>query len=533
MMRFLFLLILLGLTPVAAAQVATVPMGDPVYHDLDRVLATGLVDYGFAGQRPYTRREIARMVASAQRKLPSPRANQATTRIIARLAERFATEIHMLGGGVRGAWTSRLLIHGEVMGLSSPARGIPDDPVGSVDATINPLVDGRAGRSYMEGASAAIEADQEVLFSSWFAARVRPRAIAGRHAGRNDHGPSMQAASAAVKMRNIVAEIGRQEIVLGQGMEGGLMSSTSSRPLDMLRFTTDAPFRAPLFSRVLGPMRGTVLVADLGADQRFPHSAFVEYKLSTHPFRRLEIAAAVSAILLGEGAPRTSAWNYFIDLVPPLKYLLPDDSAQFSNKMAGWEYRLRIPEWRGLQMYAEHAFDDMDPRRWGSTFWEDGGHLVGVSMQNLAGDGALSATAELHHTGLRFYQHANFTSGMAFNGTLLGSPLGNEADAGYLRVRWDGGGVTTLTVDVSAERRDGDVITVVATQPDLSGFRFERVAFNPAERRQRAVVSFTRDAARRRMTLRAGVERVANFSFVGGARRTNFLIGATVDAFGR
>jgi hypothetical protein len=518
------------------AQVSTVPMGDPVYQDIDRVLATGLVENGYSSQRPYTRREIARMLVSVQRKPYERQLNAVTLRIIERLRARFAPEIRMLAG--QDAPEAREAVYrwrAEALGLSSPPRGIPEDFTGTVAASINPLLNDRSGRQYGEGGNLAAELEFERALLRRLSVRVRPRLLTGANAGETNAFGSLQNASVSLKVRNIITEVGRHDVIFAQGMESGFMSSTSARPLDMVRFTTDAPFRLPILSRVFGAGRGNLVIADLGPRQHFPNSTLIAYKLASFPTQRFELAATVLAVQGGRGAPTTSLWEHVKDLIPALKYLLEDDVTQFSNKMAGWEYRLRIPELRGMQIYAEHAFEDMDPRRWGSTFWEDGGIIFGTSLQNLAGDGALSGTFEFHHTGLRFYQHTIFRTGMAFNGTLLGNPLGNDANGAYLRLRWDEGRQNALTIDAAVERRDGDLYRTQSDPPNDDNFRFERLENNPAEWRERVVTSWMRDDPRggRRTTLQLGLERVQNFAFAGGRTRTNFLIGATVDAYRR
>ena len=534
-MTFRSIAALLCIVPrVAAAQVSTVPMGDPVYPDLDRVIAAGLVENGFASQRPYTRREIARMLVSAQRSLPERTVTPATRRILERLSARFDPDIRALRGeDVPMTRAAVLRWRGDVLGLASPSRRIPDDFTGQVDATVNPLLNDRSGRYFGEGGNVAGEVEYERAVRPWLSVRVRPRAVAGVHAGDATAHGSLQTASASAKAWNIIAEVGRHEILLTQSMASGLLTSTSARPLDMVRFSTDAPFRVPGFSKVFGPLRGNLVVADLGPRQWFPHSVLVQYKLSGLPARRFELGAMVLSIQGGRGAPTTTVWETIKDLIPALKYLLADDTTQFSNKLAGWDYRLRIPELRGLQLYAEHAFEDMDPRRWKSTLWEDGGHVVGASLQNLAADGALSGVLELHHTGLRFYKHAFFRSGIAFNGTLLGDPLGTDANGAYLRLRWDEGRQRTLMVDAALERREGDFWRSVATAPNDADFRFERVVDNPPEWRERIVASLERDRLGRRTTLQLGVERVRTFRFIDGRSRTNFLAAVSVDAYRR
>jgi len=298
-----------------------------------------------------------------------------------------------------------------------------------------------------------------------------------------------------------------------------------------VRIANDTPFYAPSFLRHLGPLRATLLVADLGDYQRFPHSNVIAYKLSGNPISsRFELSASVQSEQGGRGAPAGTVWDHFEDIIPALKYLLPDNKTQFSNKMAGWEYRFRVPEWRGLQLYLEHQFDDMDPRRWRSTLWEDGGHIAGLSLANLGDGGALSGTAEFHHTGIRYYEHRVFNSGVAFDRALIGDPLGPKGDGGYLQLRWDRGGASTFTVDGAIERRSGNVYTAVSNlDVGESDFHFERLEAKPAEWRRRIVASWVLNAPNRRLTVDAGFERAANFAFVGGATRNNVLAAATLE----
>jgi hypothetical protein len=230
----------------------------------------------------------------------------------------------------------------------------------------------------------------------------------------------------------------------------------------------------------------------------------------------------------GRGAPKGTFVDHAMDLIPIFKYLLPDNTTQFSNKMAGWEYRLRLPELKGLQLYAEHAFEDMDPRRWASTFWEDGGHIVGASVNDLGPDGALSAAWEFHHTGLRFYKHGVFLSGMTFNGTLFGDPLGNQGNGTYLRMNWDRGGSRTFATTLALERRTGDEYYSVSEGPNEDNFHFERLRAFPAEWRSRVDATYGFRWRRTDYSIRGAYERVRDFAFTSGERRNNFLVGLSI-----
>jgi hypothetical protein len=516
---------------LAAQATVTVPVQDPVYRDLDRLFGSGLIKTMIVGQRPYSRRDIARIVLDASQSPPRRSMSAGNRRILARLARQFAPEIEALRDAK--APLERVVVHDarlEAVGTNSPPRAIPSDGSGGIDADVNPLLAGRAGRIYRVGTNVAADADVALRAARSLVVRIDPRVVANVNGSGTLTQGSIEAASVTWLVRNIAIEAGRQQFVWGQGMEGGLLGSSSGRPLDMVRIATDTPF----FLYKIGPTRGSLVVGQLGANQRFPHSTFVAYKLSGNPFvSRFELSASVFAEQGGRGAPGATLVDNLVDLVPALKYTLQSQNrAQFSNKFAGWEYRLRLPELSGLQLYAEHQFDDMDPRRWRSTLWEDGGHLVGFSFAQLGAESNLSTAVEFHHTGIRYYKHGVFTSGIAFNRVLIGDPLGNQADGGYWRLAWDAGGASTVTLDAAVERRGGDDYNAIVdgTPPNETNFRFVKLQARANEFRHRAGVTWLyRAPTRWRGSLEAAYEHAANYAFVGGASRNGFLLSAGVE----
>ena len=495
-----------------------VPLTDPVYEVLDQVIGSGLVRTVIYGERPYTRREIGRIVAEASAHAKTRQVSRSTTAQLARLNARFADEKD------RPAvqWVSA-----DVIGLDSPSRDIPPAPVGAVAADLNPLLNGRGGRRFGQGPTFATEASTIWSLGRHLLITAQPRVALGGTGASRFAEASMQELSVAGSLGNLVAEVGRQPLIWGPGIDGGLMLSSSGRPLDMIRVSTAAPWRAPWVFKWLGLLRATGFLADLGPRQNFPNAKVAAYKLSGQVTSYFELAAAVLVHEGGRGAPEVSLYQRFIDLVPALKYTLPNSTVQFSNKLAGWDMRFRIPKLHGLQLYSEHVFDDMDPRRWKSTLWQDGGHVVGASLAQLGSGGGVVATAEFHHTGLRFYQHTPFTSGITFNRTLLGDPLGPQGDGGYLRFRHDGGGSTSWRLDAAVERRGGDSWGTTSDTPGDANFRFVLVQQRPAEWRQRLALQWSlAPTVGQRFTLQTGVERVRDAGFVAGARRMNSMLGA-------
>jgi hypothetical protein len=520
----------LFVTPTTAllAQISPlVAIDDPVYADLDMIVGSGLVRTVIRGHRPYTAREIERVIREAGAAATAKPANASAMRVLARLERRFPASMTVdsiqppFHGPNEVARSASL----EVLGLESRSRAFHDEPLGNVAADINPILNRRAGQRYANGGNVVVSARTAWQFGSRLLLNVEPRVAAGGSPnGFVD--ASLQAASVSLAALNMTFELGRQRLVWGEGLEGGLLLSTSSRPLNMLRVQTNGLWRLPWIFRYLGPLRGTAFVADLGAGQNFPHAKVASYKLSGAITSYFELGVAVLAHEGGKGSPAASLKDRFYDIVPVLKYTLPDHTTQFSNKFAGFETRSRIPQLHNLQLYNELYVDDLDPRRWKSSLWDDAGHIAGATLADIGPDGLLTATGEFHHTGIRYYRHTPYVSGVAYNRVLLGDLLGSQGDGGYLRLRFDRGGRQQLEVNGAIERRGGDSWGTTSDLPNNAAFRFVLLTPHPSEWRHRAEVRWLlTPRPRQQLSVTGAFDRVRDAAFVKGATRNNVLAG--------
>src|SRR5688572_17393143 len=85
----------LSLAPGAVPGQATtnVPVQDLTYRHVQRLVTEGLVDTVHVGQRPYSRREVARIAAEAERNLPRLEAKASDTTLTAAKRTAFARRI--------------------------------------------------------------------------------------------------------------------------------------------------------------------------------------------------------------------------------------------------------------------------------------------------------------------------------------------------------------------------------------------------------------------------------------------------------
>ena len=328
-------LTLLGANLLAAQATPRVAPDARVYRDIDQLAAAGLIDTVIVGARPYTEREIARLLEEARRNL-------------GRLGSGAAWEEGVIAGDLaRYAPHATRPIDGatiEAAQMSSPNRAAPSDPNGSLDANINPLADYRGGRPLSDGPTATLETMHSARAGSHLAFAINPRLSIVRGSDANtDVQLRLQSGGVSALFGNLAVDAGRDYALFGQAPTGGLLLSTNAPALDMIRLSTEHPAALPWLFRLLGPLQATAFVADLGtAHQIFPHSKLIGYHLSMLPHPRFELGVELLDETGGRGAPPASFGDRVVDAVPLVDAIFrPHSDFLFSNKLAGMDARLR------------------------------------------------------------------------------------------------------------------------------------------------------------------------------------------------
>src|ERR1700716_1964493 len=99
-LRHVILAALLFAAPLAAQGTAPVPLDDPAYVYLDRLEELGVVRSAVMGQRPYSYREMGRLIAAARvaasREGPSARERALVDELLTRLEARTPQRVSAL-----------------------------------------------------------------------------------------------------------------------------------------------------------------------------------------------------------------------------------------------------------------------------------------------------------------------------------------------------------------------------------------------------------------------------------------------------
>ncbi len=518
---------------VARSQdLSTIPLGDPIYRSLRQLVRAGELQPSAIDQLPLTRRAMRQLIVDLRRRAQKAAGSSAAREpgemngILDALDRRLGAAAADPAVATTARFTvDRISLAGTT--LRGEGRPVPPDSgLGGTDAIIAPLFRGalgREGRDPIRGSVFLVEFDNALTIGDRFAVTLTPQAQYNDQSpavGRHDFG--LQALAGRVRISNVLLTVGRQSVRWGMSDRDGLVLSANAPPLDMVELGSDTHFTLPGKLRALGANRASIFIADLGPHQFFPHTKLVGYRWTVSPSDNVALAWSVLDFVGGRGAPTASfgrrVANAFLGAV------LPTQGFNFSNQMMAGELQVRSQRLGGTTFYLESNLDEFDGhlhRIWKSVWVEDGAHRFGavVPVGGDARDGTLGV--EVRHTGIRFNRHGQFRSGPTLERTLLGEPLGPDAEGAYAYGSWSFGASTAIGWEMAGETYRSDQY-----RNQSNPYHVIDLDRRPAERRRRATVTLSqgaRNGSGTSLSLRAGVERVGTANFVRGATRTNAL----------
>ncbi|MFZ1005882.1 MAG: capsule assembly Wzi family protein [Candidatus Sulfotelmatobacter sp.] len=438
-----------------------VPLDSWVYPAIERLAALGYVQTAFLGIHPWTRMECARLLQEAAEKIggenpgSDSHKNDAhqyeASRLNAVLREEFADESARWNGAanlsasVDSAYTGFTAISG------TPLR----DGYHFGQTIINDY-----GRPYAEGFN-AIDG-----FTSHAVAGPLSISVQGEYqhapAVLSD-APSVLAAIAAtdgtlplangtatinrfrllessigLTFNNIELSFGQQSLWLGPSQAGPFLFSNNAEPMTMLRIDSVAPYRIPLLSYFLGPVRSQLFLGRLSGQhweespalygpnltsQPFVHGSSVSF----HPTSNLEFGFGFTAQFGGEGNPFT--WRNFLRTFYSHR---ADPLNNPAKRLSEFNFNYRVPGLRDwLEMYVDSmVIDEYTPIGSTRPAINPGIYLPRLPKMHKIDLRLEGITTDLNwpsHFGPgAFYFDVRYRSGYTNNGSIIGSWIGRQ-----------------------------------------------------------------------------------------------------------
>jgi len=436
-----------------------VPLDSWVYPALDRLAGLGLIDSGFAGLRPWTRRECMRQLSEAEDKLTGGE-NTEAQKLVDALEREFRSESEAKGDGDDGGAFRLESIYSRTEHIS----GMPlTDGYDFGQTQINDF-----GRPYGEGwntvngFSAYTTAGPWVVYARGevqsapsipaFPLSTR-QVIASQDLLPLPPGTPQPGITQAALLDTYVGlmfsnwqiSFGRQSISWGPGDGGSLTLSTNAQPIDMFRVSRTTPLKLPGILGWLGPVRTEFFLGRLAGyefifsplglvgqwrqalpDQPFIHGQNISFK----PTRNFEFGFYRTTIFSGEGYPFTA--HSLIASLFDTGNSVAGSTNKPGKRTSGLDVSYRLPGLRNwATIYADGlTYDEYSPIAYPTwSAWHSGlyfSHFPKLSKLDLRVEGVYTDVPKIGGTNEpgTFYFNGTWRSGYTNDGNILGSWVG-------------------------------------------------------------------------------------------------------------
>ena len=449
-----------------------VPIESWIYPAIERLAMAGYIQTAFAGLRPWTRMESARLVAEAQEQqidrqnlVDSDEAVDEQMEVLIKgLAGEFAVELRQREGECNRQaaidsidWRSRAIAGAPLTDGYHFAQTLTNDygrPYGR-GANIYTGISGRAAfgsfASYVRvelqrTAPAAVTpaaADAAIA-----AADFTPAAASGPVSGFN-RGRALEA-YASYTFHNNQLSFGKQALWWGPSKGGPLLFSNNAEPITMLRYDRVSPFELPGFGRLLGPIRVQLFLGRLSGHQ-FVHvgdqtlgqpgvslnnQPFINgQKFSFKPSPDLEFSISRTTIFAGAGAPFTTK-SFLRSLFSTGNSAGTNDPG---DRRSDVDVQYTVPKLHNLlKLYVDTFTDDeLFPLAYPThSAWSPGfyvARLPHLPHMDFRAEGYL--TPRRSFPGF-YYFNVHYLSGYTNDRQILGNWIGRESNGYQLWSNW-------------------------------------------------------------------------------------------------
>jgi hypothetical protein len=450
-----------------------IPIESWIYPAIERLALAGYIQTAFAGLRPWTRMESARLVEEAQEQqidhqndLDSGEGvDEQMNKLIRELANEFAVELRQ-----RDGQCNRQAAIDSIDWRSSAIAGTPiTDGYHFAQTLTNDY-----GRPYGQGENLYTGISGHAAFGPFASylrvelQRVAPAPVTPASAdaaiAAADFTPSAALGPTSNFTRGQVLEayvsytfhnnqfsFGKQALWWGPGEGGPLLFSNNAEPITMLRYDRVSPIELPGIGRWLGPIRAQFFLGRLSG-QQFVHvgsqtlgqpgvslgdQPFINgQKFSLKPTPNLEFSVSRTVIFAGAGAPFTT--KSFLRSLFSTSNAAPGPNDP-GDRRSDVDVQYTLPKLHNLlKLYVDTFTDDeVFPLAYPThSAWSPGfyvARLPHLPHMDFRAEGYL--TPRRSFPGF-YYFNVHYLSGYTNDRQLLGSWIGRESNGYQLWSTW-------------------------------------------------------------------------------------------------
>lgn len=508
---------------LAAISSPNIPLDSPVYGYIEKLAGAGVVDSDFRGLRPYSRSEVARLLAEARKN--SPRVHDVASLafvedLMAEIELHVGREMALADAGsavplfdwspLTAAKLRYVYLDGVprsyerqvhdpggdgVFGIGSglrPSNPYPS-PVQHHGTEGTPLLENSEGNRYRSGSNGELRFTSEGYVGRYFSAAVEP--LVSFHEEGSAAQVRLNKGYLKLGYGAFELETGRDSVWLGPGYRGAITLTNNARNFDLVKLSSPEPFRFWF----LGDMKYALIASrfdETNTDGTVRQPWFYAIKLSLKPAPSFEIGFNLGRQVGGPGVENSAS--------SIIRGLIGGTNGDNSNGLAGFDLRYRASWLRNTEFYGEFSGEDT------AAFWPIvESYVAGIYIPRLTSDGHNDLRFEYFQGNQILYSHTTFRQGYLYEGMPIGHSQGGATQELFFRYSHWLSPLHTLALEYFNTRRG-----VVGRMP------------GQAEEEKNALRGFWRLPVYGAWNaeLMYGWERIDNFNLVSGVERTNQLV---------
>ena len=438
-----------------------VPLDSWIYPALERLAAMGYIDTAYVGMRPWTRLECARLVGEAVEKMPPDELDNNSAQALYRaLSEEFAAETARRSGAANEG-ISLDSIYTRMTGISGPplrdgyhfGQTITNDYGRPYGEGFN-NVSGMSGHAVAGPLSFDVRAEYQ--HAPAIPGYQSPGASGNRQRGsdhtrsqrsRNDRSTSCHRCFRGPGPQQCPDLIRQTELMAGTGSLGFALAEQQRRLCDDDENRERLPFKIPLLSKVLGPMRAEYFLGQLagaqfelngstllGPGNIKPQPALSGYKASFKPTTDFEFGMGITAQFVGPGLPFT--WRNFLRTFYVHNQTGPTaNNANPGKRISSLDFSYRVPGIRKwLTIYGDSlVVDEISPIGSKRATVNPGIYMPQfprLPKLEFRAEGINEPITREFAPGFVYYGQRRYRSGYTNEGNLMGNWIGRAGHGG-------------------------------------------------------------------------------------------------------
>lgn len=450
--------VFLGFTEGQAVGLTNVPLDDPAYQDLQKLLAQVGKTHNFA-TLPISRLEVAEiLIELSAAGLIQDADSPLTKSLYERLSKRFSEEISYLQEKRRPDKFDVRFDPMETIEADCGYQRSEEDFLKQFAYGEKPYWERQGINTFDEhfqlpqlnshhGFVSKIFFDFSLDLEDHLAFFLRPQFksasdFSGEFTENDMQNADLDGLYLKTQIVNIALEAGRDNLWWGVGHYGTLLLSNNAPPLDLIKLQSNQPFYLPWFFKYLGPTTLNLMLTRLEGDRVVPHPYVLGLRGTIMPLERMEMGLTRTVQFGGERREQNSFANFGDILIGRSEHTY--GSSSDTNQLAMFDARLTLPEtrliwkqFRQIQLWFEYGTETVD--------WNTYNGLrvpVPAAPSTIYGAsldfGVIEMLGEFVDTFNRAQWYKSFTykDGYTYRGECLGHPYEKWSLSFDGRLRW-------------------------------------------------------------------------------------------------